>query len=262
MSDAPRQQAPDDRAEDPRHAPQPDGVASSHAPRDTAADGDDPARHDAEVAADEPPVRPVDESSPTPADAIGPWPDAEHEAGAMPAERPHDEQEPAAAPAEEPPVEDHRTRDELLQALRDTEAQRDEYLDDVRRGRAEFENFRRRTMREGATQREAGKAEVLEGLLDVLDDLDRTLEAAETSTDEGLAKGVEMVAGKLVRSLQAAGLERVDATGTTFDPNQHEAVQQVESETDHDEPVVAQVLRPGYRLGDRVLRAAMVVVEQ
>jgi molecular chaperone GrpE len=157
---------------------------------------------------------------------------------------------------------DPRSPEELLAELGEAESRRDEYLDDLRRARAEFENFRKRTMREGGTQREAGKADVVTSLLEVLDDLDRTLEAAEGSSDETLAKGVTLVADKLVRSLRAQGLERVAETGVAFDPNVHEAVQQRPSDEPREEPAVAEVLRPGYRLGERTLRPAMVVVEQ
>jgi molecular chaperone GrpE len=157
---------------------------------------------------------------------------------------------------------DPRSQDELLAELFEAESRRDEYLDDLRRARAEFENFRKRTMREGGLQRDAGKAELASSLLEVLDDLDRTLEAADASADETLAKGVTLVADKLVRSLRAQGLEQVAETGVPFDPNVHEAVQQRSADEPRDEPVVAEVLRPGYRIGDRVLRAAMVVVEQ
>lgn len=160
-------------------------------------------------------------------------------------------------------AEDPRSREELLAELLDAEARRDEYLEDVRRGRAEFENYRKRIMREGAAQREAGKAEAAAQLLEVLDDLDRTLEAAETSQDEHLAKGVELVASKLVGALQGLGLERLDAAGVAFDPTRHEAVQHREaSEPRDDGPTVVEVLRPGYQLGGRVLRPAMVVVEE
>jgi molecular chaperone GrpE len=157
---------------------------------------------------------------------------------------------------------DPRDRAELLGELLTAEEKRDEYLDDLRRSHADFENYRRRVMRESAAQREHGKADVTEALLEVLDDLDRTLQAAEGSSDPSLAKGVELVAGKLVGALQGIGLQRLDGDGVPFDPNQHEAVQQQPAEEPRDEPVVAQVLRPGYKLGDRVLRAAMVVVEQ
>jgi molecular chaperone GrpE len=158
--------------------------------------------------------------------------------------------------------EDPRSPEELRAELAEAEARRDEFLDDLRRSRAEFENFRKRTLRESATQRAAGKADVATSLLEVLDDLDRTLEAAEGSSDEGLAKGVTLVAEKLVQALRSHGLERVDAVGVPFDPTVHEAVQQQPADEPVDEPQVARILRPGYRLGERTLRAAMVVVEQ
>jgi molecular chaperone GrpE len=157
--------------------------------------------------------------------------------------------------------DDPRTRSELLTATHEAERQRDEYLDDLRRARAEFENFRRRTGREAATARDAGRGDVATALLDVLDDLDRTLEAADGSADETLAKGVSLVADKLVTTLKGLGLERLEPTGASFDPGLHEAVQQVPADGDGDEATVERTLRPGYRLGERVLRPAMVVVK-
>ena len=157
---------------------------------------------------------------------------------------------------------DPRSKGELLGALAEATRERDEFLDDLRRSHADFENYRKRVMRESASQLQAGKAAVMTSLLDVLDDLDRTLAAAQESTDTGLAKGVELVASKLVAALRNDGLERIDTDGVPFDPSEHEAVQQREAEQPDDAPVVAEVLRPGYRMGDRVLRAAMVVVEQ
>lgn len=141
------------------------------------------------------------------------------------------------------------------------EQERDQYLDALRRKQAEFENFRKRMMREGATQRIAGHAEVAERMLDVLDDFDRTLEAAG-DVDPGFLKGVQLVHDKLARVLADFGVTRIDDIDTAFDPNRHEAVQQVAAEQERDEPVVTQVLRPGYELAGRTLRAAMVVVEQ
>jgi len=155
---------------------------------------------------------------------------------------------------------DPRSRAELYGALLDAEAQRDEYLDDLRRARAEFDNYRRRVMREGASQRDVGKAEAFGSLLEVLDDLERTVEASEGSDDPSLAKGLQLVATKLVSAVGSQGLTRIDAVDVPFDPNEHEAVQQLPSDEPTDEPLVDQVLRPGYRLGDRVLRPAMVVV--
>lgn len=148
--------------------------------------------------------------------------------------------------------------DPLMAALRE----RDEYLDALRRKQAEFENFRKRMMREGASQRITGHAEVAERMLDVLDDFDRTLAAAGEDVDPGFLKGVELVHDKLAGVLADFGLTRVDESDVTFDPNRHEAVQQVAADDGLEEPRVTQVLRPGYELGGRVLRAAMVVVEQ
>ena len=156
---------------------------------------------------------------------------------------------------------DPRTKGELLAELLAAEAKRDEYLDDLRRSHADFENYRRRVMRDGALQRSAGKGEVAGALLEVLDDLDRTVTAAEGSPDGDLATGIRLVATKLLDALRQQGLERVDTVDVTFDPNVHEAVQQLPGEGIDGEPRVVTVLRPGYRMDDRVLRAAMVAVE-
>ncbi len=157
----------------------------------------------------------------------------------------------------EPTQEQSTEEDPLTAALRE----RDEYLDALQRKQAEFENFRRRTREEGARLRDLGRGDVAERMLDVLDDFDRTIEAAG-DVEEGFLKGVQLVHDKLLRSLGEVGLARIDDAGAPFDPNRHDAVQQVDGDEAHDEPVVHQVLRPGYELGGRVLRAAMVVVAQ
>ncbi len=156
---------------------------------------------------------------------------------------------------------DPRSKAELLAELLAAEAKRDEYLDDLRRSHADFENYRRRVMRDGAVQRAAGKAEVAGALLEVLDDLDRTLAAAEGSPDQDLHTGIRLVASKLVDALRQLGLERIDEVDVVFDPEVHEAVQQQPGDGVGGEPRVVNVLRPGYRMDDRVLRAAMVAVE-
>jgi molecular chaperone GrpE len=172
---------------------------------------------------------------------------------------------------------DPRSRVELLSELEQVEAQRDEYLDDLRRAPPDFENYRKRVTRDGAVQREHGRADVVSALLDALDDLDRIVAAADAldapslGVDIGaVASGVRVVAEKAQRTLAGLGVERVDAVGVAFDPTVHDAVQQVAAEdverTDGaetiDGPVVHEVLRAGYRLPDRVLRPAMVVVAQ
>jgi molecular chaperone GrpE len=166
----------------------------------------------------------------------------------------------AAAALEARAEADPRSRAELIATIDEVEGQRDEYLDDLRRAHADFENYRKRVARDGAVQREHGRADVVSALLDVLDDLDRTI-AAETVAASPAAEAVQVVADKARRALEGVGVVRIDATGVTFDPNVHDAVQQVEDEGAA-EPTVAEVLRPGYLLGERVLRAAMVVVAQ
>ena len=175
---------------------------------------------------------------------------------------------------------DPRSRGELLAELEQVEAQRDEYLDDLRRAHADFENYRKRVARDGAVQRELGRADVVSALLDALDDLDRIVAAADAldapslGVDIGaVAAGVRVVAEKAQRTLAGLGVERVDAVGVAFDPTVHDAVQQVAADSVAsdgtaepgavvDGPVVHEVLRAGYRLPDRVLRPAMVVVAQ
>ncbi len=163
-------------------------------------------------------------------------------------------------------ADDPRSRGELLAAVHEASASRDDYLDGLQRKQAEFENFRRRMQQQASQQRVAGHADVASRVLEVLDDFDRTLTSIATTTaDDGVVKGVALVRDKLVAALREVGLERVDDTGQPFDPTRHEAVQQVPGEGivgDDGEPVVAEVLRPGYVLGPRVLRAAMVAVAQ
>lgn len=166
--------------------------------------------------------------------------------------------EDAAADTSEDESETSEPEDPVVAAQRE----RDEYLDALRRKQAEFENFRKRMMRDGAAQRILGHAEVAERMLDVLDDFDRTIQAAGDDVDASFLRGVQLVHDKLAGVLEDFGLTRIEDDGGTFDPNRHEAVQQVEADEDLDEPVVDQVLRPGYELGGRVLRAAMVVVRQ
>ena len=168
---------------------------------------------------------------------------------------------PAGTPATE---DDHRPRDELLAALTEAERQRDEYVDHLRRERAEFENYRRRSAKERLESLDRGAEQVVSGLLGVLDNFGLALGAAEASDDESLAKGVQMVHNELLATLTNAGLEEIPGVGVEFDPEQHEAMMQVDAAEELgrevDEPVVTEVLRSGYRFKGRVLRPASVKV--
>jgi molecular chaperone GrpE len=147
--------------------------------------------------------------------------------------------------------------EERLAAL---EKERDEYLDSLQRLKAEFDNFRKRTAREQESfAARAGEALVRE-LLPVLDDLERALDAAEAHEEAQLEDGVRLVHRSLVEALERHGLEPIETDGA-FDPHVHEAL--LTQPGDGAEPgSVLQVLQKGYRLGDRVLRPARVVVAE
>lgn len=147
-------------------------------------------------------------------------------------------------------------------ALEELSRERDTYLDHLRRERAEFENFRRRSQKERMEALDRGAEALAAQLLSVLDNFGYVLEAAKDA-DDAVAKGVRMVHTELREVLERAGLEDVPGVDAPFDPTWHDAVMQVDGETtDDDEPKVAQVLRNGYRFKGRVLRPASVAVTQ
>jgi molecular chaperone GrpE len=170
----------------------------------------------------------------------------------------------------ERPVEeqiDESSADDAAQEIADeldelgrAQAERDEYLDTLRRVQADFENYRKRMLREQTSLVERATEGLVEQLLPVLDSLDSALANVDaTQSDEvaNVRKGVELVRAELFGVLEKAGLSRVEAEGKPFDPNEHEAVMQEDGDG---EPVVSEVVRPGYRLKGRVLRPAMVKV--
>jgi molecular chaperone GrpE len=171
----------------------------------------------------------------------------------------------AGAGAEEPDPESVEEEDPVKVAL----AERDEYLDSLRRLQAEFENYRKRVTSQQAEQAARVAGLLVDKLLPVLDTLDL---AVQHIVDADSADGKALVASgnQLHGVLAKEGLERIDPLGEVFDPNSHEAVGHVpadEEEAGDDDgdgpvpkPVVAQVMRPGYRWKGAVLRPAMVTV--
>jgi molecular chaperone GrpE len=150
--------------------------------------------------------------------------------------------------------------DPLADALR----QRDEYLDDLRRLQAEFDNYRKRMARQGEELTERAAAAVLERMLPVLDALDLARSHAGEPTDAiaaQLTAALGQIASLARDALAREGLDRIDEVGVAFDPSVHDAVAHDPSEEgDQAGVVVAEVLRPGYRLKGRVVRPAMVRV--
>ena len=139
-----------------------------------------------------------------------------------------------------------------------TEAE--EYLDGWQRARAEFANFKKRTQRENEHARERIAGEIITHFLGVKDDIERALtRAPETDDFQEWILGIELIHQKLQALLDAEGVELIEAEGERFDPNLHEAVAFEESD-DHEEGLIIDITQPGYKMGERVLRPAMVRV--
>ncbi len=144
-------------------------------------------------------------------------------------------------------------RDELAGA----EAKAEEHLNDLKRLAAEFDNYKKRTAREQASLSTRATERLVKELLPIVDDLERALEAAEEHEEAKLEEGVRLVHRQLASALEREGLAEIETDGK-FDPHVHEALLSQPSEAD--EGSVIEVLQKGYRLGDRVLRPARVVV--
>ena len=147
-----------------------------------------------------------------------------------------------------------------LARLTQIESERDEYLDTLRRVQAEFENYRKRVIKEQTALVDRATSGLVEQLLPVLDSFElalKNLDSDGSDDIESVRKGVELVYAELLGVLEKAGLSRIEAEGKPFDPNVHEAVMQEDGDG---EPVVTDVLRTGYTLKGRVLRPAMVKV--
>jgi molecular chaperone GrpE len=161
---------------------------------------------------------------------------------------------PAEVPAE---PQDAGTGDELASAR----AEAAQYLDHLRRLQAEFDNYRKRVQKEQSQIMELAAEPVVRRLLEVIDDFELALMHATEKPDyDRFLHGVELVYAKLLDSLKGEGLERMEAKGMPFDPERHEALMQTGD--GEGEPVVADVLRPGYTLRGRVIRPAGVRVER
>ena len=163
------------------------------------------------------------------------------------------------ASSPEPPVSAEAQEEDLARALDEARAQAASYLEDLKRLKAEFENYRKRMVREQTGMIERASASVVERLLPILDNFELALMAADRTKDyESMVRGVEMVYGELLEVLKREGLERIESLHKPFDPELHEAVMHAEGEGD--EIVVLDEMRPGYKLGGRVIRPAMVKV--
>jgi molecular chaperone GrpE len=150
--------------------------------------------------------------------------------------------------------------DAIAADLDKARAEAESYLDDLRRLQADFDNYRKRTLREQTARAASASQALVARLLPVLDNFELAVSSAERSRDfDRMLKGVEMVFGELREVLEAEGLVRIEAEGKPFDPERHEAVIAVE-EQDTEPGMVVDIVRAGYELRGKVLRPAMVKV--
>ena len=151
----------------------------------------------------------------------------------------------------------------LRAALAEAQAKAEEYPAGWQRERAEFANYRQRVEKQAAQTRDRVRGDVLKGLLDILDDLDLALHERPTRGKAGAwAKGVVLIAQKMRAFLRQHGLEPIEPQpGDPFDPYLHEAIA-AEPSTDIASGHIIEVVRKGYRVGDQVLRPALVRVAQ
>ena len=137
-------------------------------------------------------------------------------------------------------------------------AELDSKNDLLLRTAAEFDNFKKRTERERASVAEFAKANVIKELLPILDNIDRAA-MLEDKTSADYIKGIELIVKQFEGLGEKLGIKEVAQVGDTFDPNLHEAVMHIEDET-LGENVIADVLQKGFKIGDTVIRPAMVKV--
>ncbi|MEW5980968.1 MAG: nucleotide exchange factor GrpE [Acidobacteriota bacterium] len=163
---------------------------------------------------------------------------------------------PVEVPAAETPSPEPLSAEDATRLRED----RDRYYDLLLRKTAEFDNYRKRTERERRAQAEHAAADLLLDLLPIVDDLERAL-AAESAGEhaEHYRKGVELIHRQILDLLNRRSVRRIEALGTDFDPNLHQAVSYDPCEGHRDGEIVAE-LRPGYLIGERLLRPSMVKV--
>ncbi len=154
-------------------------------------------------------------------------------------------------------TEDSADPEQLRAALRDEREKAQGYLQNWQRAAADYQNFKRRVEDERSETARFANAALIINMLPLIDDLDRALK----NVDSHLASltwvdGIRLIYRKFQALLEMAGVQEIEADGQTFDPSQHEAVSQAPG----DDNKVISVVQKGYRLGDRVIRPAMVVV--
>jgi molecular chaperone GrpE len=153
------------------------------------------------------------------------------------------------------------SRQQLEKQCAETGEELEACRDKLLRLQAEFENYKKRQVRDREIYRRSANEDLLRAMLPVLDNLERAVEHGEESADVVLLlKGVQLVVKQMRESFLQFGVKPVDALGASFDPHEHEAMSTVETDGDPPEGAVVEVYQKGYLLHGRILRPAMVAV--
>lgn len=148
---------------------------------------------------------------------------------------------------------------ELEEAKKTIEEQKDKYL----RLSAEFDNYRKRTMKEKAELIKNGGEKTISAILPILDDLERALNISETSDDvKAMREGIELIYNKFLKVLNQEGLQKIETDGKDFDTDYHEAIALVPAPSEEQKGKILDCVQTGYKLNDKVIRHAKVVVAQ
>lgn len=151
---------------------------------------------------------------------------------------------------------------ELAALKKEAEAEKTraaEMTDSARRLQAEFDNYRKRMNDNSRKVREDATAEVLVKVVPVLDTIAQALNMID---DEKVAGGVKMIGDEITKLLSSYGVVEIEAEGKEFDPKLHEAIMQMPAETEEQKDTVKQVFQKGYKMGDKVIRPARVIVNK
>ncbi len=153
--------------------------------------------------------------------------------------------------------------DALSAKIAELQQQLDDSQNDYLRAQAEIQNMQKRSQKEQSALAKYGAQRLAKEVVPVMDDLKRALQVqVDNDSGQQLKTGIEMVYKHLEKALNDNDIKEIDADGVAFDPELHQAVQTVPADDDHPADTVVQVLQSGYKLADRVLRPAMVVVAQ
>lgn len=163
------------------------------------------------------------------------------------------------APVAEEPTAEEKLNQQLEDAQKTIEEQQDKYL----RLAAEFDNYRRRTMKEKAELIKNGGEKAITAILPVLDDLERAIKAPDTSDEvKAMREGVELIHSKFLKILTQEGLQKIETEGKGFDTDYHEAIAQIPAPVEDQKGKILDCVQTGYMLNDKVIRHAKVVVAQ